>query len=264
MGWREQVHIGELTVDAFIMSDATIAGDRTTCIKIDKDAEIGISLSGAYTTNGIKVNQGSLKVHLHNQTAQTYNAEFKMDMQNVTGIEFGITETVEIEPGGSTPANRTAGGARGIMSHIRVGSGFTLTGGSDFAVYGQYQNLGTLNGSALYAAAGYLLIGAGGTWTEVAEGEVLWLDSHLASTVSAGSMHFLNITNNGTTTFDNAINIRAGNKITNLLKISTASGMIGANASGGGAVNFTNMKLIKIDLDGTTHYIPAAQTVAFA
>jgi len=265
MGWREQVHIGELTVDTLIMSDATIPGDQNACIAIDKDAAYGIALTGAYTTNGIKVNQGSLKIHLHNQTAQTYCGEFKFDAQGATGIVYGIDVTCEIEPGGSTPASRTSGGLRALQGVARVQTGFTLTGGTDMAVYGQFVNLGTLNGASLYPTVGYFIMGNGGTWTQVGVGSVLWLDTHMAQTVSAGSMYFLNITHNGTatpTTFDAAVHVYGGNAITNLLKIDTASGMVSANTSGGSTLNFSNYKTIKIDLDGTTHYLVAAQTIA--
>ena len=37
---------------------------------------------------------------------------------------------------------------------------------------------------------------------------------------------------------------------------------VGANTAGAGTLTFTNWLLLKIDIDGTTHYIPCAQTVA--
>lgn len=260
MGWREQVHIGELTVDYLTMSG--VAGGKTTGMLLDADVATGLALTGTYTTNGIKVNQGSIKIHLHNQTAQTYCAEFKFDFQKTTGIGYGIDCICEIEPGGSTPASRTAGGLRAVQGVARVGSGFTLTGGTDIAVYAQFANNGTINGT-VYPTAMYGLIEAGGTWTKVAVLSVLWLDSHLAATISAGDAYFLNITNNGATTiWTAAIHVYAGNGITNLLKIGTASGMVSANTAGGSTLNFSNWKTIKIDLDGTTHYLVAAQTIA--
>jgi len=264
MGWREQVHIGELTVDALIMSDQAIPGNRTSVIAIDKDAAYGINLTGDYTTNAIKVNQGSVKFHLHNQTAQTYACEIKFDAQNVTGVQYGIDCTCEIEPGGSTPANRTSGGLHAVQGISRLQAGYTLTAGSDPAIYGQFYAVatGVLNGAALYPCAGYLLLGDGGTWTQVGFGQILWLDTHMAQTVSAGSMYMLNMTHNGTgspTTFDAAVHVYAGNAVTNLLKIDTASGMVSANTIGD--ATFANWKTIKVDLDGTTHYLIAAQAI---
>jgi len=265
MGWREQVHIGELTVDVLIMSDQAIPGNRTSVIAIDKDAAYGIDLTGAYTTNAIKVNQGSVKFHLHNQTAQTYACEIKYDAQNVTGVQYGIDCTCEIEPGGSTAAPRTSGGLRAVQGISRLQAGFTLTAGSDPAIYGQFSavDTGVLNGEALYPCAGHFLLGNGGTWTEVGVGQILWLDTHMAKTVSAGYMYMLNMTHNGgtdsPTTFDAAVNVHAGNAVTNLLRIGTASGMVSANTIAN--ATFANWKTIKIDLDGTTHYLIAAQSI---
>ena len=91
-------------------------------------------------------------------------------------------------------------------------------------------------------------------------GEASPLRSHLAQTVSAGAIHFLNITNNGDTTWDNAINIRAGHRITNLMTISTADGMVGANVAAD--ATFNNYKTIKVVIDGTTHYMIAAQSIS--
>jgi hypothetical protein len=261
MGWREQAHLGELTVDVLKMSSQALPGNENTCFNIDKDAAYGITLTGAYTTNGIKINQGSFKCHLHNQTAQTYNAEFKYDAQNVTGYAYGIDSTTEIEPGGSTPANRTSGGMRGIYAHIRVRAGFTLTGGYDAAMHATFTNLGTINAAAGNATAGHFAIAAGGVWTAVQQLTCLSLRSELASAVSAGSTWMLDITNAGTTNWDAAIHVNASNKITNLFELETASGMIGANVSGG-SVNFNNYKAIKIDIDGTTHYLVAAQSLS--
>ena len=48
---------------------------------------------------------------------------------------------------------------------------------------------------------------------------------------------------------DEVIRVTAGNKITNLLTINTASGMVSANAATG------SVKKIKINLDGDTYYI---------
>ena len=261
MGWREQVHIGELTCDVLIFSDQTIPGNRTAVIAIEKDAAFGISLTGAYTTNGIKVNQGSLKVHLHDQIAQTYNAEFKYDAQNVTGYQYGIDTTSEIEPGGATPADRTAGGMRGVHSMIRLQPTYTITGGYDAAVHGTFMNLGTVNSTGNITGA-HFGIAAGGTWTKIGQLTCLSLRSDLAGVVTAGNTWMLDITNGGTVVWDAAIHVNASNAITNLFHLETASGMIGANSTGGTTVNFSNYKRIKIDIDGTTHYLIAAQTIS--
>jgi len=197
------------------------------------------------------------KIHVHD-TTRTYAVEVKYDYWGVTGLAYGIDVTVEIEPGGGTPASRTAGGLRSVQGVARLGSGFTITGGTDIAIYGQYCNNGTLNGTA-YASPGYFLVEDGGTWTAISGLYGLWIDSHLAQTISSGASYFLNITNNAATTWDAAINVYGGNAITNLLRISTASGMVSANTVAD--ATFANWKTLKVDLDGTTHYLIAAQAI---
>ena len=63
--------------------------------------------------------------------------------------------------------------------------------------------------------------------------------------------------------FDEAIYIYAGNKITNLFTLNTAGGgLLSTSQSNGGTLNFSDYRLIKVDLGGTTHYLVAAQTIA--
>lgn len=236
-------------------------GDGTTDIDVkiflgttDNWAEFDVSAKNFETKNI------QLKFHNHD-TTNTYAMEVKYDYQATTGTAFGIDCTCEIEPGGGTPAARTAGGLRAVQGVARFQTGFTSTAGSDAGIYGQFCNLGTINGGSNYPSAGYLLVEDGGTWTSVGVLSVLWLDTHLAQAISSGSSYFLNITNNGsTTTWTSAIHVYAGNGITNLFKIDTASGMVSANTVAD--ATFANYKTIKIDLDGTTHYLIAAQTIS--
>lgn len=249
MSWREQLNVGELTVNELVMSTR-----RNT------DQSTGLNISASGLTYGIKVSDGAQKFHCHNRSTQSYAMEVKYDWQAVTGLAFGIDCTCEIEPGGSTPANRTSGGLRAVQGHARLQTGFTSTGGTDIGVYANFTNLGTINGASTYPTGLYGIIGAGGTWTQVGVLSVAWLDSHLATTPSAGSSYFLNITNNAAAVWDAAVHVYAGNKITNFVKIDTASGMVSANTVAD--ATFANWKAIKIDLDGTTHYLIAAQTIS--
>lgn len=280
MAWREQLHVGELTVDEVKMSlrrntDQTVGldvsnDDLTTGLQVSGDVTTGVLVSGTSTaafktlgtqTYGINIRDGAAKIHCHDRSTQSYAMEVKYDWQAATGTAFGIDCTCEIEPGGGTPANRTSGGLRAVQGVARVGSGFTITGGGDIGVYGQFCNNGTMNGGATYPTALYGLIENGGTWTQVGVLSVCWLDSHLAKTISAGNAYFLNITNNAATTvWTAAIHVYGGNNITNFVKIDTASGMVSANTAGD--ATFANWKTIKVDLDGTTHYLIAAQTIS--
>ena len=151
---------------------------------------------------------------------------------------------------------------RAVQGVARIDAANTITGGSVIGVYGQVALNATAvaNGSGVMMAAMYGLIEDGGTYTAVSHLATAWLDSHLTKTVTAGEVEFLYISNNGSTTFDQVFFIYGGNKITNLFKISTASGMVGDNNAGD--ATFADWKAIKVDLDGTTHYLIAAQTIS--
>jgi hypothetical protein len=259
MAWREQLNVGELTVNEIILSSVRNSDQTVGFLISSDDLTTGFQVSGD-VTYAFKSNNGAMKLHVHNRSTQSYAAEIKYDWQAVTGLAFGIDCTCEVEPGGDTPANRTSGGLRAVQGVARLQSGFTSTAGTEIGVYGSVINEGIYNGGSNYIACLYGLLQGSGTFTQVGEMSVAWLDSHLNQAVSAGSAFFLNITNNGATNFDAAINVRAGHNITNLLQISTASGMVGANVNAD--ATFDNYKTIKIDLDGTTHYLIAAQTIS--
>jgi len=186
-----------------------------------------------------------------------YVVEVKSEPTIVTGTHFGIEDTVDAKPSTAT----SQAGIRGLGGIARLASGYTMTGGGLIGSYGQICNLGTLNGAGIISAASYSLIEDGGTFTAVSHLAAGWFDTHLTKTITAGVYDLLYLTNNGTTQIDNALYIYAGNKITNLFNIKTASGMVGANQAGGSTLNFTNYRLIKIVLEDETYYIPAAKTI---
>jgi len=198
---------------------------------------------------------GVSKIHAR-PTAAGYALEVKSEPTIITGTHFGIEATVDAEPSASDAAS----GIRGIGAIGRLSSGYTKTGGSLLGGYSQATNLGTINGSGVMVAGHYTLLGSGGTYTAVSHIASLWVDSQLAQTITSGIADMVYISNNGSTTFNDAFYIYAGNKITNLMTISTASGMVGANNAGD--ATFSNWKAIKIDLDGTTHYLIAAQAIS--
>jgi hypothetical protein len=176
----------------------------------------------------------------------------------VAGTHFGIEATVDAKPSTET----SQAGIRGLGGIGRLASGYTMTGGSLVGAYGQACNNGVINGSGAMVTGLYGLIEDGGTFTAVSHISAAWLDSHLDQTVTAGVFDLLYMTNNGDTTVDNAFYVYAGNKITNLFNIKTASGMVGDNQAGGSTLTFTNYRLIKIVLEDETYYIPAAKTIS--
>lgn len=192
---------------------------------------------------------GYLKVHNHSTTIG-YAIEAKSNFNGTTTSHFGITSTVDYEPTGDTA---TAGGVQGLQGVGRLAASKTVTGGSIIGTYGQACNLGTINGSGVMVAGLYGLVEDGGTWTACSHVAGLWVDSHLAQTVTAGSFDMCYITNNGATTAANAFYIYAGNHITNLFTIDTASGMVSDATTSD--YTFTKTRKIKVVAGGETGYL---------
>jgi len=213
--------------------------------------EVGVPLN-VLTVNGV--------TKLRNRpTTDEYAVEIKSEFTDTDAAHYCVPITCDWKPTGGTA---TAGGVQALQGTSRLASTFTLTGGSIIGTYGQACNLGTLNGAGIMIAGLYGLIEDGGVYTAVSHVASAWLDSHLGQAVTAGEAELLYMTNNGETTLDQAIYVYAGNKITNLFNINTASGMVSANTEAATTLTFTNWKTIKIVIDGTTHYIPVAQTIA--
>lgn len=249
---------GTVTASKAVVVDASLdIGDFRTIGFTGTATSISVD-AGSQGYAAIYIRDGSLKLHKHTATTDTYCSELKFNYQGTTSQAYGIDCTCEIEPGGGTPASRTAGGMRAVQGVARVAAGFTITGGADYGIYGQFCNLGTINGTS-NAAAGYFLIEDGGTYTALTSLSCISLDSHLTKVVTSGDSYFVNINNNAAHVFTSAINVRAGNAITNLLRIETAAGMVSANTVG--TATFANWKTIKINIDGTTHYLIAAQAI---
>lgn len=191
---------------------------------------------------------GVSKVH-NRPTTDGYALEVKSEVTSVSGTHFGIETTVDHHPSTATSAL----GVRGVGGVCRLAASHTMTSGSVVGTYGQACNLGTLNGSGIMVAGLYGLIEDGGTYTAVSHVAGLWVDSHLTKTVSAGFAELVYLTNNGSTVMQNAIYIYAGNNITNLMTIDTASGMVSDSTTSD--YTFTKTRLIKIVAGGETGYI---------
>jgi hypothetical protein len=200
-----------------------------------------------------------LQCKFHNRPAVTGSTvEVRAKPLSATSEHAAVDSTLDW-----APVSTVSGGyARALQGVCRLDTGKTMTSGSLCGTYGQVANNGTINGSGVMLSAIYGLVEAGGVFTSLSHLAVAWLDSHLAQAISSGTSDFLYISNNGSTTFDNAIYCYAGNKITNFFNINTASGMVSGNTAGGGTLNFTNWRTIKVVLEGTTHYLVAAQTIA--
>jgi hypothetical protein len=191
---------------------------------------------------------GVVKFHSR-PNIDAYVVEVKGEPTKVSGTFFNIESTVDHKPSTATSAL----GLRGLGGIGRLAASYTMTGGSIVGTYGQACNLGTVNGSGAMIAGLYGLLEDGGTFTALSHIAAAWLDTHLTKTITAGIYDLLYMTNNGTTQVDNAIYIYAGNKITNLFTIDTASGMVGDKAAGD--YTFSNTRKIKVVVGGETGYL---------
>lgn len=200
------------------------------------------SEAGFYSTDGIN------KFHNHACT-EGYAVEIKSDPVSVSGVHFGVEVTVDATPSTETSQLGTRGGG-----HIgRLAAGYTMTGGSLVGAYGQACNLGTLNGSGIIMSGSYALLEDGGVFTAVSHVAGEWVDSHLNKTITAGKSELAYWTNNGATVLDNALYIYAGNKITNLFTIDTASGMVSDATTAD--YTFTKTRKVKVVVGGETGYL---------
>jgi hypothetical protein len=204
-----------------------------------------------------------VQAKFHNRPATTGSTvEVRSRPSSVTATHYAVDSTLDWRP--TTDSTATGGGCRAVQGVSRMDAGYTTTGGDLTGVYGQValNATATANGAGVFMSALYGLVEDGGTYTAVSHLNSCWLDSHLTSAVTAGNVELLYMTHNGTTTMQNAIYIYAGNHITNLFTIDTASGMVSDNTAAATTLTFTNWRTIKVVVAGETHYIPVAKTIA--
>ena len=244
-----------------------IRGEKSTdtgVVKIEETLNIGADAAGVdfklfgetadkycnwnHGSDRLDVN-GAIRLHNHDTTGG-YALEAKVDFFGTATNHVGVTSTVELEPAGATATNV---GIQGVQGVARLKAANTMTGGSMIGTYGQVCNLGTLNGLGIVGAGLYGLIEDGGVYTSVSHIAALWVDSHLAQTVSSGSAELIFLTNNGATTLGNAFYINAGDKITNLFTIASGFGMVSDATTSD--YTFTKTRLVKVVVGGETGYI---------
>jgi len=208
-----------------------------------------VSAPSAGTDTVFQAKNGVSKFHSR-PNAAGYGVEIKTEPTNVSGTHFGVEVTVDHIPSTATSAL----GARGVGSICRLKSTYTMTGGSLIGGYSQACNNGTINGSGAMVAGHYALIEDGGVYTAVSHLAGLWVDSHLDQAVSAGTKDMIYITNNGDTTFDNALFIYPGNKITNLFTIdTTATGMVAAKVDAD--IAFAHYRKVTVNVGGEAGWL---------
>lgn len=214
-----------------------------------------LAVTGAAASNLVQFGSSDygFQFKIHNRPATSGNTlEVRARPSSTTAQHAAVDSTLDYRPSAAGLASYN----RAVQGVSRLDTDYTVTGGAGayFAgVYGQFANNGTLNGASIFGSAIYGLIEDGGVYTAVGHVSALWLDSHLDQTVTSGATEFAYITNNGDTTFDNVFYIYAGNKITNLFTIETASGMVSDSTTAD--YTFTKTRKIKVVAGGETGYL---------
>lgn len=215
-------------------------GDR---VIVASGGEIRVQTGGAFRVDGSQAK-------FFNRDAGTVDAfciQVKSEPSSPSALHAMIEGTCDWEPSSTS----TAGGVRAVQGVSRLQASKEAGGGSIIGLYGQAANNGTINGSGVMVAAMYgLLEAGGGTYTALSHISACWLDSHLTETIAAGTFDLLYMTNNGETQVDNAFYVYAGNKITNLFNVNTASGMAAVT----GVCN-TAAGSLKVVVEGETKYL---------
>lgn len=203
---------------------------------------------GGMKIKGLRI-QGQLKVHNRPLTTNVFAAEIKADIKNATGTYTGALQvTVREYPTDDTSAVTVNGSDFTTYLH----SGDTKTAGYLTSIYAKVENQGTFNGSGIIMTPIYSMIGASGTFTSVSHVCGLWLDSHLAQTITSGNFEFIYMSNNGSTTMDSAMYITQS-RVTNLFAVTGGGvGFVSSSAETSGTA-----KKFACTIDGTTYYINA-------
>jgi hypothetical protein len=236
--------------EVLVESGSIAAGTYAQSFKIrlrsnaafDGDFPGDFAFSGVVDFDGVLKANSTIKHHYHAATGE-YAYQLRTESNVAVADFFGMDCEVH------QMTSRTAGSLRGLSMTGRLTAAKTLSGNSYFLP--GYFNLdidGIVNGAGVMLAAGYFVMSDGGTFTELSHMASAWLDNQQAGTVN-GSHEFLYMTNNGASVMDQAMFIWAGNKITNLFRIETASGMVSAATTS--AYTYTKWRRIKVVVGGS-------------
>ena len=213
---------------------------------------------GTVCTGEFKV-KGTTKMHNRPLTTNAYAAEIKADVKNSTGTYTGALQcTVRSYPTTDT----TAVTVNSAYFSTELHSGDTMTAGYLVGLYTQVANQGICNGAGIIVTPQWNLLTDNGVFTSISHMAALWLDSHVTKTISSGSFELLYMTNNASTTMDQAIYIHGNDKITNFVTFGSCAGMAAAaNGSILADISATaNDGYIKVVVGGETKYIALYDT----
>lgn len=215
--------------------------------------------SGTAGAGRLEVHQGDLKIHNHS-VSSGYVSEFKIEFTNTTGTLYGNHRTTIM----TSVFTGTGNSMIGTFNNFYIGATYSITSASAsyFATVGNsFLNQGTLNGAGINCGCTWSLIDDGGTWTAISALRNLWLDTHLAQTISAGVFYMLDITVNGTTQPDALIHTSSGSSTNPILHLAGNNGAaVSTDGTPGAVTGATGW--IKVAINGSTRYIPLATSVS--
>jgi hypothetical protein len=288
LGYLDGVTAGTVTESKALVVDEnkdiatirhlTISGNLVTGTTTLSEAELGVL--DAVTLGTAAVSK-----------AATFDANGKIDF---AGMHGGTAAANALLLGGGTSGDpMTTATAGKVFMEFRTES--TATSGDSRALYIRHALNGAgLSGEAIraFTKVGALALGSAARGAHIsldftAVGEVTGLgvgvDAQLmmADALTSGTLAVLNAEAYGSAAGSNVPAGTAflrcnfggdptaiGNIEDNMDLISVQGGtlasgaMTGANTAGAGTLTFTNWLLLRINLHGTTHYIPCAQTIA--
>uniref|UniRef100_A0A6M3KY19 Uncharacterized protein n=1 Tax=viral metagenome TaxID=1070528 RepID=A0A6M3KY19_9ZZZZ len=228
MARHEQFNVNELTVNKIV-------------------SQLYHNLSGqSYTV---------LKIHNHSTTAEIGGLETKGELINTTGSVVGEQASWSYAPTGLTG---TPSGISASSNVLAIAASHIVTSGNIYALVGEAQLYGTLNGGTVNVAGVIGILSGAGANTLVL---------HMAGVQSAVSSGFVNPTtgtlshflanSTGTTVRDNLLCVLQAQYVTNFVSFDVTGGCVSAES---GATFSANGVKIAVKVGADTYYLRACAT----
>lgn len=195
-----------------------------------------------------------LKAHNHLTTADIGGLETKGELINTTGSLAGEQASWAYQPTGGTG---TPAGISASSNVLAISSTFTVTAGNIYALVGEAQLQGTLNGATVNVAGVIGVLSGAGVNTQVLHmaGVQSAMSTGLVNPTTGTLSHFLANTLS-TVVIDNLLCMQDSQYITNFASFNEAATdkCIEANTN---AITLTNTAYgLRILVEGTPMYIP--------
>ena len=257
--WEGDITLNGTGQGALLYSDGLKWMNRTfplvTLLGINK-------LIGQIYSNPSDTDYTILKIHNHDTTAEIGGLETKGDLINISGSVVGEQASWTYEPTGGSGAPSGVSASSNVLA---ISAGFTVTAGNIYALVGEAQLYGTLNGAAVNVAGVIGVVGGNGANTQVL---------HMAGIQSAMSTGLVNPTTGtlsyflanslSTVAIDNLICSLQSAYITNFVSFD------GAGTDKCVEVNTTTLTLtetsycIRVLIEGNVGYIPVFDAKTWA